>query len=150
MTYPFVGAALKARPRFAELAKLGTAGISYWSRTASRWVVAPPWGTPLIDLVEPEPQVSYFRFEADLGFDAMVFAETYEEATTLYCAFQLDHWGELPAMFWVRKMTRWDLRGELVVLRDDMEADISGIGRRDVYGNWRILPPDYEPSYDRT
>lgn len=137
------------RPVLARVAKQGRAGIGYWSATAERWLVGDPGDAPLGRLIEPTPNVGYYRFEAEEGEDAMVFASSFEEATTLYCAYQLDRWGELPTRFSVRTMSRWDLRGDLVTLRDGMEADITGVGMRDERGVWRILPPDWEPPVRR-
>ncbi len=88
--------------------------------------------------------MGYYRFEAEEGEDAMVFAESLEHATTLYCAYQLDRWGELPTRYSLRKMSRWDLHGEFVTLRDDMQADMSGVAFLDEHDVWRILPPDWE------
>lgn len=144
MVYPFTGARLKARPRRAALANRSSPGIAYWNKTANCWTVSPPSGATVADLVEPEPLVSFFQLDADEESDMMIFADSFEGASSIFCAYQLARWGQLPTRFSLTKKSRWDLHGEFATLRDDMEADISGVGRRDYESKWRILPPDHE------
>ncbi len=133
-----------ARPHLAKASALGASGIGYWSSLEHRWMVGEPQSDPLGYLAPPEPSVRYFRAMADEGDDARVFATNFEEATSLYCAWHLDRWGELPARFTIHIRSRWELAGGLVTLRDDMEEGIVGIAG--VEGEFlRILPPDHEP-----
>lgn len=143
--YPFSAEWLGDRVVLGQAAKQGKAGIGYWRRPVGGWLIGAPGEVPLGDICEPEPRIAYYRFEAEEGEDALVFAESVEHATSLYCEQQVDRWGELPTRFSLRKMSRWDLRGELVTLRDDMEGEIAGVACQDEQGVWRILPPDWDP-----
>lgn len=142
IVHPFTTERLRARPHLAALAARSRPGIAYWSRTACRWTVGPAWAAALLDLAEPEPRVSYFQFDSEERSDFMIFAETLEHATSIYCAAKLHLREDLPKQFSVKKMSRWDLRGDFATLRDDMVSEVCGVGRVDNLGFWRILPLD--------
>jgi hypothetical protein len=141
--YPFSEQQLTDRPVLAAAAGSNTLGVGYWDRRAERWRIAPPDVSPLGDLVEHEPGVRYYEFTTDEGDFTMVFAESVEHATTLYCAYKLHGWKAVPQRFAIRHMSRWDLKGEHVTLRDDMHAELWGIGLPDNRGIWRIQPPEH-------
>jgi hypothetical protein len=149
MIYPYGGQWLKARVLLGEAVRLNIAGVGYWIPSEYRWSIRSPTDKPLGELAANETRVAYYRVEAEEGEDAMVFAGSFEQATSIYCVFHLDRWGEMPTRFSLRKMSRWSLVGEFVTVRDGMAAEITGVALRDGHGQWRILPPDYEPSYTR-
>lgn len=149
MIYPYFGSKLKARPFLDAAAALGRVGVGYWKNGTRIWVIGGPEDKPSGDLALPEPRVSFYRVKAEEGDDASVFARSFEQATSLFSAWHLDRWGDLPTRFFIHTLSRWDLLGELATLRDDMEAELTGVAGRDNYGIWRILPPDWEPSYGR-
>jgi hypothetical protein len=128
---------------------LGVTGVGYWNRSKRAWAIARPQDEQLGELAPPEGRVGYYQVTAEPGDDAMVFATSFEEATTLYCACHLDAWGSLPERFFIDRRSRWELVGERATLRDDLEAEITGVARRDNDGVLRVLPPDWEPSYSR-
>jgi hypothetical protein len=147
--YPFAGDALAARPRLAQGAALDVSGIAYWDLRKHAWTIAQPQDEPCGDLASPEGNAGYYFVKADEGDDAKIFATSFEEATNLYCAWHLDRWGELPERFYIQKGSRWELTGGLATLRDDLENVITGVAAVDNDGVWRVLPPDWEPSYTK-
>jgi hypothetical protein len=144
--YPSSEDHLIASPLLAELASRSSAGVGYWDTEAGRWILAAPAVAPLGTMHPPIDDIFCFHFDDDGGDRAMVFATCYEHATTLYCAWHLDRWGEVPRVFTARKASPLDLSGEYASLADDLAAGISGVAQRDDEKVWRIMPPDWEPA----
>lgn len=140
--YPISEEGLKARPLLAELTSRGSTGVGYWDVEKGRWILGAASEAPLGTLTPVTDNVVYFRFEDDEARVARVFAGSYEHATTLYCAWHLDRWGELPDVFTARMASPVDLSGEYSTLLDDLAAGISGVAQQDETGVWRIMSPD--------
>jgi hypothetical protein len=146
--FPYGEGWLKARPPLAKVAAENKAGIAYWDPGSGSWRVADPKDAPLGLLATPPGPIECYRFEATEEQKPMVFAETHEEAVTIFCWRYEIEWGEEPGWFLVRKLSRWDLVGDLATLRDDMDAGISGIAGKDENGHWRIMPVGWDQSDD--
>jgi hypothetical protein len=149
MIFPYGEDRLEARPLLFEAATLGETGVGYWQGSKGAWIVGQPQHEQLGELAVPEGRVGYYQVTAEPGDDAKVFATSFEQATTLYCAWHIDAYGSLPERFFIDRRSRWELVGEFATLRDDLEAEISGVGRFDNYGVRRILPAAWEPRFNR-
>jgi hypothetical protein len=145
MIFPYGEDRLEARHLLFEAATRGETGVGYWHPSKRAWAVGQQQVEQLGELAPPAGNVGYYQVTAEPGDDAKVFATSFDEATTLYCAWHIDAYGSLPERFFVDRRSRWGLTGELATLRDDLEAEITGVARKDNEGMWRVLPPDWEP-----
>jgi hypothetical protein len=81
--------------------------------------------------------------------EQLVFALNMEDAVAAYAVWSMLSWGEMDEFFTVKEMSRWLLRGSQVMLREDMDAGLLGVGTVCEDWFWRIYPADHEPAVTR-
>ena len=133
---------LERRPLLREACSHNRSGIAYWSENRFGWEVFPADQKSALASAPPEGTMRCIQFTADEGDDALVFAPDHQEAVNTFCVWHIERWGSPPTHFRANDLSRWKLRGEMAVLRDQLEAEIEGVAHWDFHEGWQILPPE--------
>lgn len=142
--FPFNAQWLELRPLLRSAVKRVQPGIGYWDERSFAWVTHEPEDETDLPLAPAPGKVRLYRFDCEERLQELVFAMSYDEAVRLFCLHHIELWGSLPTSFTARETCRWTLSGPLAVLRDQLEAEITGVAQRDRAEGWRVLPADWE------
>ncbi len=135
---------LDDRPQWKRAVERGEAGVGAWLGHRDGWAVEAPEAALRGPLGPPETNVRLFVIEADDDEVGIVFAIDEVMASTIFLQW-LHHWDKPRSKsFKVRRRSRWMLTGPETILREEMDAGISGIGGWSAEEGWHIYPPTHE------
>ena len=139
---------LDDRPQWKRAVERAEAGVGHWLGHRDGWAVEAPEAALRGSLGPPETMIRLFVIEAGKDEVGIVFAIDEIMASTIFLQWLL-HWNKPTSeSFKVRRRSRWLLTGPETILREEMDAGISGIGGWSEADGWHILPPDH-PATER-
>jgi hypothetical protein len=139
---------LAVQPQLADAVAQGAAGVTYWCGHRLGFLVAAPQEVQFGSLAPSEPMVRCYA-AGDDAEEVLVFARNVDEAIGLFTVWNATANGFREGPESMLEMTRWLLRGPQVILREDMDAGLTGVGRVCEDGFWRVFPADYEAPLTR-